>query len=53
VPEEAVTTLHAGLTLFERAEEAFALLETFLDVAEPWIGSAVLERRTWTLPLTR
>ncbi|QNE19077.1 hypothetical protein F1D05_15560 [Kribbella qitaiheensis] len=50
MPEEAVTTLHAGLSLFERAEEAFALLETFLEVAQPWIKSATLDPALLVLP---
>jgi hypothetical protein len=50
VPEEAVTTLRAELSNFARAEEAFALLETFLEVAEPWIGSAVLDPDLLQLP---
>lgn len=50
MPSEAVTTLHAELELFGRAEEAFALLETFLEVARPWIGSAVLDPVLLGLP---
>jgi hypothetical protein len=50
VPDEAITTLHAELSLFDRAEEAFALLETFLEVAQPWIGSAVLDPVHLELP---
>ncbi|MEU4391429.1 hypothetical protein [Kribbella sp. NPDC023855] len=47
---EPVTTLHAELSLFGRAEEAFALLETFLEVARPRIGSAVLDPVLLALP---
>ena len=50
VADEAVTTLHAELDLFDRAEEAFALLETFLDVARPWVDSAVLDPNLLELP---
>lgn len=50
MPEEAFTTLHAELSLFERAEVAFALLETFLEVAQPWIGSALLDPVYLDLP---
>ncbi|TDU90831.1 hypothetical protein EV138_4431 [Kribbella voronezhensis] len=50
MPEEAVTTLRAELGSFERAEEAFALLETFLEVAQPRIGSAVLDPSRLQLP---
>jgi hypothetical protein len=50
VPEEPFTILRAELSLFERAEEAFALLETFLEVAQPWVGSAVLETTYLDLP---
>ncbi|ADB35180.1 hypothetical protein Kfla_6177 [Kribbella flavida DSM 17836] len=48
--EEAVTTLRAELDRFERAEVAFALLETFLEVAGPWLGSAVLDPEALVLP---
>ncbi|WP_433162515.1 hypothetical protein [Kribbella sp. CA-247076] len=48
--EEAVTTLHAGLTRFDRAEEAFALLEVFLEVAMPRLGPAVLDPVGLRLP---
>jgi hypothetical protein len=47
---EAVTTLPAELSSFGRAEEAFALLETFLEVARPRIGSAVLDPVLLALP---
>jgi hypothetical protein len=50
VPEEAITTLRAELGSFERAEEAFALLETFLEVARPWIASALLDPALLRLP---
>ncbi|WP_112243322.1 hypothetical protein [Kribbella monticola] len=50
MPQEAFTILHAELSLFERAEEAFALLETFLEVAQPWIRSAVLDPALLRLP---
>jgi hypothetical protein len=50
VPEEAFVILRAELRLFERAEEAFALLETFLEVAQPLIGSAVLDPVRLLLP---
>jgi hypothetical protein len=50
VAEEAVTTLRAELGNFVRAEVAFALLETFLDVAGPWVGEAVLDPRRLLLP---
>jgi hypothetical protein len=43
VAEEAVTTLRAELARFERAEEGLALLEVFLEVAAPRLGSAVLD----------
>jgi hypothetical protein len=42
--------LRAELGLFERAEEAFALLETFLEVAQPRIGNAVLDPALLRLP---
>lgn len=47
---EAITTLNAELTLFDRAEEAFALLETFLDVARPRLEAAVLDPVRLGLP---
>lgn len=47
---EAITTLHAELTLFDRAEEAFALLETFLEVARPRISWADLDPALLALP---
>jgi len=50
VPEEAVTTLHAELERFERAEEGFALLEVFLAVARPRLGPVVLDPRDLRLP---
>jgi hypothetical protein len=43
VAEEAVTTLHAELARFDRAEEAFALLEVFLEIAMPRLGPVVLD----------
>jgi hypothetical protein len=43
VADEAVTTLRAELGNFERAEVAFALLETFLEVAAPYLGRTVLD----------
>jgi hypothetical protein len=48
---EAITTLNAELTLFDRAEEAFALLETFLEVARPQISSARLDPIHLELPV--
>jgi hypothetical protein len=50
VPEEAVTTLRAELERFGRAEEAFALLEVFLDVARPQLGAVVLDPVGLRLP---
>jgi hypothetical protein len=50
VAEEAVTTLPAELARFDRAEEAFALLEVFLEVAMPRLGSAVLDPVGLQLP---
>jgi hypothetical protein len=50
VAEEAVTTLNAELARFDRAEEAFALLEVFLGVAIPRLGSAVLDPVGLQLP---
>ncbi len=41
--EEPVTTLRAELTNFGRAEEALALLETFLEVGLPWLSDTVLD----------
>ncbi|MEI8408502.1 MULTISPECIES: hypothetical protein [unclassified Kribbella] len=48
--EEAVTTLRAELAHFGRAEEGFALLEVFLDVARPRLGPVVLEPAGLRLP---
>ncbi|NUR99573.1 MAG: hypothetical protein HOV67_30475 [Kribbellaceae bacterium] len=48
--EEAVTTLHAELDRFGRAEEGFALLEVFLDVARPRLGAVVLDPVGLRLP---
>jgi hypothetical protein len=50
VAEEAVTTLRAELARFQRAEEGLALLEVFLEVAAPWLGSAVLDPVGMRLP---
>jgi hypothetical protein len=50
VAEEAVTTLRAELRNFARAEEALALLETFLEVGLPWLGETVLDPRGLLLP---
>jgi hypothetical protein len=50
VAEEAVTTLRAELALFDRAEEAFALLEVFLQVARPRLGPVVLDPVALQLP---
>ena len=50
MPEEAFTILRAELSLFERAEEAFALLETFLGVAQPWISRVDLDPALLELP---
>jgi hypothetical protein len=50
VADEAVTTLRAELGNFERAEVAFALLETFLEVASPRLGTAVLDPVDLRLP---
>ena len=50
MPEEAVTTLHAELDRFERAEEGFALLEVFLEVARPRLGPVVLDPIGLRLP---
>jgi len=48
--EEAVTTLRAELARFERAEEGFALLEVFLEVARPRLGPVVLDPVDLRLP---
>ncbi|MEU8226235.1 hypothetical protein [Kribbella sp. NPDC048915] len=48
--EEAVTTLRAELGRFERVEEAFALLEVFLEVARPRLGTVVLDPVGLRLP---
>ncbi|MEU4607796.1 hypothetical protein AB0F43_32825 [Kribbella sp. NPDC023972] len=48
--DEAVTTLHAELSRFTRAEEGLALLEVFLEVAEPRVGAAVLDPVGMRLP---
>jgi hypothetical protein len=50
VADEAVTTLRAELENFERAEVAFALLETFLEVASPQLGPTVLDPAILELP---
>jgi hypothetical protein len=50
VAEEAVTTMHAELARFELAEEAFALLEVFLEVALPRLGPVVLDPVGLRLP---
>jgi hypothetical protein len=50
VPEEPFTILRAELSLFERAEEAFALLETFLEVAQPLISWVELDPALLELP---
>lgn len=50
MPEEAVTTLRAELTRFDRAEEGFALLEVFLEVARPRLGAVVLDPVGMRLP---
>jgi hypothetical protein len=50
VADEAITTLRAELGNFGRAGEAFALLETFLDLALPWLGDTVLDPRGLRLP---
>jgi hypothetical protein len=50
VPEEAITTLHAELDRFGRAEEGFALLEVFLEVAGPRLGTVVLDPVGLRLP---
>lgn len=48
--EEAVTTLHAELARFDRAEEAFALLEVFLEVGQAQLGVVVLDPVGLRLP---
>ncbi|MEU4190897.1 hypothetical protein AB0E69_03290 [Kribbella sp. NPDC026611] len=48
--EEAVTTLHAELARFGRAEEAFALLEVFLQVAGERLGVVELDPVGLRLP---
>jgi hypothetical protein len=50
VPEEAVTTLHAELERFGRAEEGFALLEVFLEVARARVRNVVLDPVGLVLP---
>lgn len=45
-----MTTLRAGLGLFGRAEEGFALLEVFLEVGRPWVGALVVEPEELRLP---
>jgi hypothetical protein len=50
VAEEAVTTLHAELARFGRAEEGFALLEVFLEVAQARVETAVLDPIGLRLP---
>lgn len=50
MPEEAVTTLHAELDRFGRVEEAFALLEVFLEVARPRLARLVLDPVGLVLP---
>ena len=45
-----MTTLRAELDRFERAEEGFALLEMFLEVARPRLGSVVLDPVGLRLP---
>jgi hypothetical protein len=50
VAEEAVTTLHAELARFDRAEEAFALLEVFLEVGQARLGDVVLDPMGLRLP---
>jgi hypothetical protein len=50
VAEEAVTTLRAELRNFRRAEEALALLETFLEVALPQLSDTVVDPRGLLLP---
>ncbi|TDW17158.1 hypothetical protein [Kribbella kalugense] len=48
--EEAVTTLRGELDRFGRAEEGFALLEVFLEVARPRLGPVVLDPIGLQLP---
>ena len=48
--EEAITTLRAELRSFGRAEEGFALLETFLEVALPRLSDTVIDPRGLMLP---
>jgi hypothetical protein len=50
VAEEAVTTLRAELAHFDRAEEALALLEVFLEVGRERLGSVVLNPSELRLP---
>lgn len=50
MPEEAVTTLRADPDRFRRVEEAFALLEVFLDVARPRLGPVELDPVGLRLP---
>ncbi|WP_350280891.1 hypothetical protein [Kribbella sp. HUAS MG21] len=50
MPEEAVTTLRAEAERFARVEEAFALLEVFLEVARPRLGAVVLDPVGLQLP---
>lgn len=50
MPEEAITTLRAELDRFERAEEGFALLEVFLEVARPQLGAVALDPVGLRLP---
>jgi hypothetical protein len=50
VAEEAVTTLRAELARFDRAEEAFALLEVFLEVGRARMGAVVLDPVGLRLP---
>lgn len=45
-----MTTLRAELDRFERAEEGFALLEVFLEVARPRLGAVVLDPVGLRLP---
>lgn len=45
-----MTTLHAELARFGRAEEGFALLEVFLEVALPRLGPVVLDPSGLALP---
>ncbi|TDO50432.1 hypothetical protein EV651_120117 [Kribbella sp. VKM Ac-2571] len=45
-----MTTLHAELERFGRAEEGFALLEVFLEVARPRLGAVVLDPVGLQLP---